>query len=109
MAEQNTHQAGIFPNDQPTRWSSRAIGKAEIVRSLINLHPIPPELMAEACARAATLLNKQCVPPQTIYNWIRDFRAGGNSALEHKPHRDRGASTLHPDLRQFIFYVMSST
>ena len=85
-----------------TRWSALAKGKAAIVQPLINLHSIPPDLMAEACSQAALLLQKKRVTPQTIYNWLRNYKAGGIGALESKEHRDLGMSTLHPDLRQYI-------
>lgn len=92
--------AGTAP--QGTRWSQTALAKAEIVQPLVALHPIPPEILSEACRKAAELLGKRHVPPGTIYRWRNEFQVGGISALEHKPHRDRSESTLHPDLRQYI-------
>src|SRR5688572_30178183 len=92
-----------------TRWSQRATAKAEIVQPLVDLHPIPPEMLSEACQKAAALLGKPHVPPGTIYRWRNEFQAGGISALDHTPHRDRSESTLHPDLRQYIEDLLKTT
>jgi putative transposase len=97
------------PSSEATRgrWSDRANAKAKIVQPLLDLHPIPLTLMAEARRQAAQLLNKPDVPPQTIYNWIAKARdAGGTTALERKPRSDRGQSSLHPRLRDFVMDLL---
>src|SRR5207253_741143 len=44
-----------------------------------------------------------------IYNWIKDYREGGLNGLEQKGHRDRGESTLHPNLRQYVEDLLKSS
>ncbi len=102
LKNQSSQKQKAAPEEKRSRWSDLANAKAEIVRPLMGLRPIPSEMMAEARRQAAALLNKKDIPAQTIYNWIAKAQnEDGTNALERKKRSTQGQSSLHPDLRDF--------
>lgn len=90
------------------RWSREAILKAEIIKPLLELKFISTDVMREARKDAASQLGKTSISAATIYNWIRNFKATGLHGLEHKRHRDKGESSLHPSIRQYIIDLLQT-
>lgn len=89
--------------EQPaTQWSKSAMIRAEIVKPLLGLQPIPADKLVQACEIAAEMLGKDYVSEQTIRNWLLAYEKDGLKGLERKPRNTRGKSKLDARLIEFI-------
>lgn len=84
--------------------SPLALAKAKIVAPLRGLRPIPPDLLYKACQEAGVLMGKGHgeVSHQTIRNWLETLETAGPAGLDRKMRRDRGKSTLSPEIERLI-------